>query len=64
MLFTQFLLSIGKTKIIILFALAALLQIGLILLFHGSLLTVIQMSIISASLLDIALLVYFVLKVK
>lgn len=59
MLVTQYYLSIGKTKIVTLFALAALLQVVLIWFTHPSLLTVIKLSVLSAALLDLALFVYF-----
>ncbi|MDO8619185.1 MAG: oligosaccharide flippase family protein [Candidatus Daviesbacteria bacterium] len=59
MLFTQFYLSIARVKVVYLFFVAAILQIILISIFHGSLLSVIQVSIISVALLDFALLVYF-----
>lgn len=57
-LFTQFYLSIGKTKVMLLFAAASLLQIILIYFNHTSLLQVIQLSIISAALLSGSLFVY------
>lgn len=60
MLMTQFYLSIGKTKIISLFGVAAVLQIILIWFIHPSLLSVVQLSILSAALLDLCLIVYFV----
>lgn len=59
MLFTQFYLSIGKTKVVILFAASALLQIILIWFIHPDILTVIKLSILSVFLLVLALLVYF-----
>lgn len=59
MLFTQFYLSIGKTKIVWLFVVAATLQPILIWFIHPNLLTVIQLSIFSAALLFFSLLVYF-----
>lgn len=59
MLFTQFYLSIGKTRVVWLFVIAALLQVLLIWLFHSDILTVIQVSIVSAALLFFSLLVYF-----
>lgn len=59
MLFTQFYLSIGKTRVVWLFVASALLQILLIWLFHADILTVIQVSIVSAALLFFSLLVYF-----
>ncbi len=58
-LFTQFYLSIGKTRIVWLFASAACLQIVLILLFHTTLINVIQVSIIVAALLVVSLSIYF-----
>lgn len=51
MLFSQFYLSIGKTKIVWLFVISALLQAILIWVNHPDLATVIKMSIICASLL-------------
>lgn len=59
MLFTQFYLSVGKTRIVWVFAAAAFLQAVLILFFHGTLLSVVQVSIISAALLVISLSIYF-----
>lgn len=59
MLLTQFYLSIGKTKAIWPFAIAAVLQIVLIWVFHPSLLTVIQISIISVTLSTFSLILYF-----
>jgi O-antigen/teichoic acid export membrane protein len=59
MFLTQFYLSIGKTKIVWLFVLAALLQLSLIWFIHPDLLTVIQLSILSVALLVMALFVYF-----
>ena len=58
-LFIQFYLSVGKTKIVGFFTAAAMLQVVLILLMHGSLLQVIQLSIVSVSLLALGLIVYF-----
>lgn len=58
-LLTQFYLSIGKTRVVIFFVLAAILQAVLIWFIHTSLLTVIQLSIASVALLVVALLVYF-----
>lgn len=58
-LFTQFYLSVGKTRVVLLFAAASFLQILLIWLFHSSLLSVIQVSIVSSALLTISLLMYF-----
>lgn len=57
--FTQFYLSIGKTRVVWLFALAASLQILLIWFIHPTLLRVIQVSIISSALLAASLLIYF-----
>lgn len=59
MLMSQFYLSVGKTKIVYLFILAALLQILLIRFFHPDLSTVIKLSIASAAILVILLLLYF-----
>lgn len=59
MLFTQFYLSIGKTKVVWLFAAASLLQALLIWFYHDTLLQVIQISISSAALLVVSLFVYF-----
>lgn len=59
MLFIQFYLSIGKTRIVSLFAISALLQVVLIWFVHPSLLAVIQMSVISVSLLLLGFLIYF-----
>lgn len=59
LLFVHFYLSIGKTKMVWLFVLAATLQAVLISLFHNSLLTVIQVSIVSAALLALSLMIYF-----
>lgn len=58
-LFVQFYLSVGKTRVVGLFLAGATLQATLILFFHSSLLQVVQMSIIAASLLVLALLIYF-----
>ena len=58
-LLLQFYLSIGKTKTVSLFVVAALLQAILIWFIHWTLLSVIQVSIFSVTLLVIALLVYF-----
>lgn len=55
----QFYLSINETKPVWFFVAAALLQAGLIWFIHPTLLSVVQMSIVSTSLLVIALLVYF-----
>lgn len=57
--FTQFYLSIGKTKVVAFFIVAASLQAALIWFIHPDLLTVIQLSIFSAALLLFSLLVYF-----
>lgn len=62
MFMTQFFLSIGKTKIISAFVGTAILQVILISLYHTSLVTVIQMSIICVALLDLVLFVYFLLR--
>jgi O-antigen/teichoic acid export membrane protein len=59
MLFTHFYLSIGKMIPVIAFVLAAILQVVLIWFNHSDLFTVVKMTIISASLLDICLFVYF-----
>lgn len=59
MLFTQFYLSVGKTRVVWLFVLAAILQTVLIWLVHPSIERVIQISILSAALLVISLIVYF-----
>lgn len=58
MLLTQFYLSLGKTKVVILFIAAALLQIFLIWMYHPNLLMVIQLSIVSATLLIVSLFIY------
>lgn len=58
-LFIQFFLSLGKLHIVWLFLAAACLQALLIIIFHENLLTVIQMSIVSAALLVISLLIYY-----
>lgn len=58
-LFTQFYLSIGKTKTVSLFVIAALLQAVLIWFIHPTLLSVIKVSILSVTLLVVALLLYF-----
>lgn len=60
MLLTQYYLSIGKTKVPILFLLAAFLQIILIWFIHPTLLTVIQISILSTALLVLSLFIYFI----
>lgn len=57
-LFTQYYLSIGKTKIVWLFVGASILQILLIWFIHPNLLAVIQLSIISVSLLVGSLFIY------
>lgn len=59
MLFTQFYLSIGKTRIVWLFVAAAILQAALIWFIHPSFLTVIQLSILSAALLALSLIFYY-----
>lgn len=59
MLLIQFYLSLGKTFIVGFFIAGALLQTVLIIAFHSSLLQVVQVSIFSAALLVIGLLVYF-----
>lgn len=58
-LFTQFYLSVGKTKIVWLVTSASLLQVGLIWFIHPDLLTVVKLSILSAALLVASLLLYF-----
>lgn len=58
-LFVQFYLSVGKSKIVSLFVVAAIVQAILILLMHQSLLQVIQLSILSVALLVLGLIVYF-----
>ena len=58
-LLSQFYLSIGKTKITFLFGVAALLQAILIWLIHPTILSVIQDSIFSVTLLVVILLLYF-----
>ncbi len=58
-LFLQFYLSVGKTKIVSLFVFAALLQAILIWFIHPTILSVIQVSIVSVTLLVVALLIYF-----
>lgn len=57
-LFTQFYLSIRKTKMVVPFVIAALLQIILIWLIHPTLVSVIQVSILSVTLLLGVLLIY------
>lgn len=59
MLFTQFYLSVGRTKIVGLFGIAAVLQMVLIWFIHPSIEAVIQLSILSAALLVLSLFVYF-----
>lgn len=59
MLLTQFYLSVGKTRVVWLFVVAAFLQIFLIWFIHSTILEVIQMSIIAAALLVLGLIVYF-----
>src|SRR3989344_1142362 len=59
MLFVQFYLSVGKTKVVGLFLGAAFIQTLLIWFIHTSLLTVIQLSIASVALLVLALFIYF-----
>jgi len=56
---TQFYLSVGKTKVVLLFLSAAILQIILVWMNHTSLETVIQMSVISAAVLLAGLVAYF-----
>lgn len=58
MLLTQFYLSIGKTSVVYLFILAAILQALLIWFIHPDILAVIQLSIFSATLLVMCLFVY------
>lgn len=60
----QFYLSIGKVKIIGAFLAAAIIQIVGIMLYHDSLLSVIQVSIATAALLLAALFIYFAYHVK
>lgn len=59
MLLTQFYLSVHKTKVSLLFAVAAISQLVLIWFMHNSLLGVIQISIAVSALLVLALLLYF-----
>lgn len=59
MFLTQFYLSIGKTKVVILFGMGAIAQAVLIWIFHSSLLLIIQLSIICCTLLNLGLLIYF-----
>ncbi|KKQ18471.1 MAG: Capsular polysaccharide biosynthesis protein [Berkelbacteria bacterium GW2011_GWA1_36_9] len=58
-LLTQYFLSINKTKAVWIFAIAAALQVILIWFIHSTLLIVIQISILSATLLVATLLLYF-----
>lgn len=58
-LLTQFYLSVSKTRIVLIFAIAAILQIILIWFVHPNLVTIIQISIALATLLVISLLIYF-----
>jgi len=58
-LFTQYYLSIEKTRVIWFFVAAAILQGVLIWFIHPNILTVIKLSILSATLLLISLIVYF-----
>lgn len=58
-LFIQFYLSVGKLKIVWLFAGAAVFQAILIVLFHTSLFQVIQQSLVASSLLLLSMIVYF-----
>jgi len=58
-LFTQFYFSIGKTKTALLFVLAALLQTLLIWFIHPTILSVIQVSLFSVSILVASLLIYY-----
>lgn len=58
-LFVQFYLSVGKTGVVWLFALAATAQAVLIWFIHPDLLTVIKLSVLSTAFLVISLLVYF-----
>jgi len=57
-LLTQFYLSIGQTKIVIFFLIAALMQGVLIWFEHDSILKVVHMSIISATFLTVSLMAY------
>ena len=59
LLFIQFYLSISETRPVWFFVLAATLQAVLIWFIHPSLLSVVQISILSTALLVVALLVYF-----
>lgn len=58
-LFIQFYFSVGKVRIVWIFAVAAVFQGILIWYFHGSLQEVIKQSMIASSLLLVALIVYF-----
>ena len=58
-LLSHFYLSIGKTLVVIPFALTAILQAVLIWFIHPNLLTVIKLSVFCAALLTLAFLVYF-----
>lgn len=57
-LFITFNLSLGKTRVVILPMIAALLQAGMIWLFHYSLMTVITISIVVNALLLVSLIIY------
>ncbi|OGE16340.1 hypothetical protein A3F00_02340 [Candidatus Daviesbacteria bacterium RIFCSPHIGHO2_12_FULL_37_11] len=59
LLFEQFYLSIGKTKPVWFFVAAAALQAVFIWFIHPSLFSVVQISVLSTALLNIALFVYF-----
>lgn len=61
MFLTQFYLSIGKTKMVVLFLITAFLQMILITVYHPDILGVIKMSVLSAALLDVILFVYFLM---
>ena len=58
-LFTQFYLSVGKVRVVWLFVISAITQAVLIMLFHSTLLNVVQVSILSATLLVLGLSIYF-----
>ena len=58
-LFVQFYLSINKTRVVLFFVAAAILQFSLIWFIHTDILKVIQLSIISVGLLVVSLVVYF-----
>lgn len=60
----NFYLSREKTKVVIFVVAAAIIQILGIWFFHGSILTVIKVSIFSASLLLVSLLIYFVHEIR